>query len=82
MLLERYSNIVPPLILHAAVTATTTVVTTQFLPQPDVQGSRYLPYQPLPNNPPYGGQPMPIGPFKGQPYQEAGNICIKMTKAI
>ncbi|XP_048038654.1 protein shisa-5-like isoform X2 [Megalobrama amblycephala] len=54
------------------VIATTTVVTTQFLPQPDVQGGRYLPYQPLPNNPPYEGQPMPIGAFKGQPYQEAG----------
>ncbi|XP_067271735.1 protein shisa-5-like [Pseudorasbora parva] len=53
------------------VIATTTVMATQYLPQPGVQGSR-LPYQPLQNNPPYRGQPMPIGPFRGQPYQEAG----------
>ncbi|XDV22580.1 hypothetical protein PO909_027449 [Leuciscus waleckii] len=53
------------------VIATTSVVTTQYLPRPDIQGSQYLIFQPLPNNPPYGGQPMPIGPFKEQPYQEA-----------
>uniref|UniRef100_A0A672QMP5 Si:dkey-42i9.8 n=1 Tax=Sinocyclocheilus grahami TaxID=75366 RepID=A0A672QMP5_SINGR len=32
-------------------------------------GGWYLPYQALPNNPPYGGQPMPTGPPRS--YQEA-----------
>ncbi|XP_026107584.1 protein shisa-5-like [Carassius auratus] len=46
------------------VITTATVVTTQYLPQPSaiIQGSQYLPCQALPNNPPYGGQPIPAGP--------------------
>uniref|UniRef100_A0A8C1ZNN3 Shisa N-terminal domain-containing protein n=1 Tax=Cyprinus carpio TaxID=7962 RepID=A0A8C1ZNN3_CYPCA len=49
----------------------TTVVTTQYLPQPSavIQGSQYLPYQARPNIPPYGGQPIPAG--SPPSYQEA-----------
>lgn len=65
---------------------TTTVVSTQYPQQPVVQGGQYPPYQPMPpqagygGTPAYGGQPMPTGPYQGQPYaagppppyQEAG----------
>ncbi|XP_016428463.1 protein shisa-5 [Sinocyclocheilus rhinocerous] len=53
------------------VITTTTVVTTQYLPQPSavIQGGQYLPYQALPNNPPCGDQPMSTGPPPS--YQEA-----------
>lgn len=67
-------------------TTTTTVVSTQYPQQPVVQGGQYPPYQPMPSQagyggtPAYGGQPMPQGPYQGQPYvagppppyQEAG----------
>lgn len=70
---------VPPLILHTAVITTATVVATQYLPQPSavIQGSQYLPCQALPNNPPYGGQPIPAGPPPS--YQETGKLS-KQTR--
>ncbi|XP_051551020.1 protein shisa-5-like [Myxocyprinus asiaticus] len=66
--------------------ATTTTVITQYPQQPVIQGAQYPPYQPAPpqsgygTQPAYGGQPMPTGPYQGQPYvagpvppyQEAG----------
>ncbi|XP_067271729.1 protein shisa-5 [Pseudorasbora parva] len=68
-------------------TTTTTVISSQYPQQPNVQGSQYPPYQPMipPQSgysgaPGYGGQPMPTAPYQGQgyaagpppPYQEAG----------
>ncbi|XP_056614725.1 uncharacterized protein LOC130429904 [Triplophysa dalaica] len=55
-----------------------TVVTTHFLPhQTVINGGQYPTHQMLPNNPEYGGQPVPTGPYQGQrclppPYQQAG----------
>lgn len=59
-----------------------TVVTTQFLPQQIINGGQYPPYQPLQNNPEYGAQLVPTGPYQDQPcvpglpppYHEAGEI--------
>ncbi len=85
---------IPRLIIHLSLivstavigATTTTVVSTQYPQQPVVQGGQYPPYQPMPSQagyggtPAYGGQPMPQGPYQGQPYvagppppyQEAG----------
>nr|AAI24280.1 Si:dkey-42i9.6 protein [Danio rerio]AAI64597.1 Si:dkey-42i9.6 protein [Danio rerio] len=65
---------------------TTTVVSTQCIQQPVVQGGQYPPYQPIPPQsgysgaPGYGATPMPKAPYQGHPYaagppppyQEAG----------
>ncbi|KAG1941133.1 protein shisa-5-like [Pimephales promelas] len=59
-------------------TTTTTVVSTQYPPQPVVQGSQYPPYQPI--KPPQFGYSGAPGPYQGPPYvagppppyQEAG----------
>ncbi|XP_065100597.1 protein shisa-5-like isoform X2 [Paramisgurnus dabryanus] len=57
-------------------TSTTTVVNTQcVMQQPPVQGAQYPPYQPVPTQPPYGGQPYPAqsyahGQYQAQPYAQ------------
>ncbi len=92
---------IPRLIIHLSLivstavigATTTTVVSTQYPQQPVVQGGQYPPYQPMPSQagyggtPAYGGQPMPTGPYQGQPYiagppppyQEAGKIIQPCT---
>nr|XP_055074718.1 uncharacterized protein LOC129454262 [Misgurnus anguillicaudatus] len=60
-------------------TSTTTVVNTPcVMQQPPVQGGQYPPYQPVPTQPPYGGQPYPAesyaqGPNPAQPYEQGPN---------
>ncbi|XP_065100594.1 protein shisa-5-like isoform X2 [Paramisgurnus dabryanus] len=50
-------------------TSTTTVVNTQcVMQQPPVQGAQYPPYQPVPTQPPYGGQPYLAQPSAQGPY--------------
>ncbi|XP_048038650.1 protein shisa-5-like [Megalobrama amblycephala] len=49
-------------------THVTTVMNTQCIQQPVVQGAQYPAYQPVPTQPGYGGQPMQTGPYQGQPY--------------
>ncbi len=70
--LEYNFRVASRLILHTAVTTTTTVVTRHPQPSAVIQGGQYLSYQALPN-PPCGGQPVPTGPPPS--YQEAGKIC-------
>ncbi|KAK9967325.1 hypothetical protein ABG768_001728 [Culter alburnus] len=49
-------------------THVTTVMNTQCIQQPVMQGAQYPAYQPVPTQPGYGGQPMQTGPYQGQPY--------------
>ncbi|XP_073717864.1 uncharacterized protein [Misgurnus anguillicaudatus] len=50
-------------------TSTTTVVNTPCdIQQPPVQDGQYPPYQPVPTQPPYGGQPYPAQPYAQEPY--------------
>ncbi|XP_057181610.1 protein shisa-5-like isoform X2 [Triplophysa rosa] len=73
----------PCCILYKKCRNPTPMMGTHFLPQQIViNGGLYPPFQPLPNNLEYGTQPVPTGPFQGQPcvprppppyqYQEAG----------